>query len=220
MTARLLMVLLLLTCVGCLTDNKTERGDSAPNRGFERRLLTIAQSYESFALADAKARWAPTSCAPNTVDPFKQHGDLHFSESDDSQTHGRKLYILFAKHMKSGASYIEDGKPNPIGQVIVKEAWVPEELNDDGKPLPSITRNGKKVVPYARKDGKLYHAKERASLFVMFKLDPKTPDTDEGWVYGTVSPDGKTVTSAGKVESCMKCHQKAPHDRLFGLPGG
>ena len=52
----------------------------------------------------------------------------------------------------------------------------------------------------------------------MFKLDPQTPDTDEGWVYGTVTPDGKKVTSAGKVESCMKCHQRAPHDRLFGLP--
>jgi hypothetical protein len=52
----------------------------------------------------------------------------------------------------------------------------------------------------------------------MFKLDPKTPGTDEGWVYGTVSADGKQVTSAGRVESCMRCHQKAPHDRLFGLP--
>jgi hypothetical protein len=51
----------------------------------------------------------------------------------------------------------------------------------------------------------------------MFKLDPKTPGTDEGWVYGTVTADGKTVTSAGRVASRMKCHQEAPHDRLFGL---
>ena len=52
----------------------------------------------------------------------------------------------------------------------------------------------------------------------MFKTDPQTPGTDEGWVYGTVTPDGQQVTSAGRVESCMMCHQGAPHDRLFGLP--
>jgi hypothetical protein len=51
----------------------------------------------------------------------------------------------------------------------------------------------------------------------MFKLEPGTPGTDAGWVYGTVTPDGKQVTSAGRVESCMGCHQDAPHDRLFGL---
>ena len=51
----------------------------------------------------------------------------------------------------------------------------------------------------------------------MCSSDLKTPDTDEGWVYGTVSADGKTVTSAGRVQSCMNCHQDAPHDRLFGV---
>ncbi len=42
----------------------------------------------------------------------------------------------------------------------------------------------------------------------MMKLDEKTPYTAEGWVYTTVSPDGKTVPSAGKLASCMKCHQE------------
>jgi hypothetical protein len=51
----------------------------------------------------------------------------------------------------------------------------------------------------------------------MYKLDAKTPGTDEGWVYGTVTPDGKDVTCAGRVASCMGCHADAPHDRLFGL---
>ena len=27
------------------------------------------------------------------------------------------------------------------------------------------------------------------------------------------------VTSAGRVESCMRCHEKAPHGRLFGMKG-
>jgi hypothetical protein len=63
-----------------------------------------------------------------------------------------------------------------------------------------------------------YHAKEKGPLFVMFKVGPRTPGTDEGWVYGTATADGKRVTSAGWVESCMKCRQEAPHDRLFGPP--
>jgi hypothetical protein len=62
----------------------------------------------------------------------------------------------------------------------------------------------------------VYKAAKPAGLFVMMKLDPKTPGTDAGWVYGTLSADGKAVTAAGKVESCMKCHQDAKHDRLFG----
>ena len=41
--------------------------------------------------------------------------------------------------------------------------------------------------------------------------------TDAGWIYGTLTPDGKTVTSAGRVQRCMDCHDVAPHDRLFGL---
>jgi hypothetical protein len=52
----------------------------------------------------------------------------------------------------------------------------------------------------------------------MYKLDPETPDTDEGWVYGTVTGDGAAVISGGRLASCMSCHLEAPHDRLFGLP--
>ena len=52
----------------------------------------------------------------------------------------------------------------------------------------------------------------------MYKTDPKTPGTDEGWVYGTVTADGKKVTAAGRVQSCINCHQDARNDRLFGIP--
>ena len=36
-------------------------------------------------------------------------------------------------------------------------------------------------------------------------------------MYGTVTADGKKVTSAGRVASCMKCHETKA-TRLFGLP--
>ena len=52
----------------------------------------------------------------------------------------------------------------------------------------------------------------------MFRLDAATPDTDEGWVYATVSPAGQ-VTAAGRVASCMGCHEtSATHERLYGVP--
>lgn len=54
----------------------------------------------------------------------------------------------------------------------------------------------------------------------MMRLAPGSEgyeDTDDGWIYGTVAADGRTVTSAGKVQSCMGCHLKAPHGRLFGV---
>jgi hypothetical protein len=116
-----------------------------------------------------------------------------------------------------------------VGQVVVKEAWAPEEV-PAGTPQTPVRRAARvrrggaveevqeEFLPYARgADGKFYHAKEKAALFIMLKLEPGTPGTDEGWVYGTVTPDGKRVTAAGRLESCMGCHQDAPHDRLFGV---
>ena len=50
----------------------------------------------------------------------------------------------------------------------------------------------------------------------MLKLDPSTPETDEGWVYGTLSADGQRVTAAGRVESCMDCHVDEGRDRMYG----
>jgi hypothetical protein len=200
--------------------------DTAQQRLFGERLLEIAATYESFGRVSATAHWAPAMCrAPTPPTP-----EVAFSRSTDSETHGRKLYSLFARERSPSGSYIVEGQANSPGQVIVKESWVPEEVSDDGKPLEPVHRKVKvrqghslvekddSFLPYVRKEGRLYHAKEKGPLFVMFKMDPQTPGTDAGWVYGTVTADGQHVTSAGRVESCMKCHQEAPHDRLFGLP--
>ena len=47
-----------------------------------------------------------------------------------------------------------------------------------------------------KQDGHLYHARQKAGLFIMYRLDPSTPETDQGWVYGTVNRDG-IVTAFG-----------------------
>jgi hypothetical protein len=58
---------------------------------------------------------------------------------------------------------------------------------------------------------------QKNGLFIVMRMGPSTPNSDEGWVYGTVTADGTKVTSAGRVQSCMECHVGAPHERLFGL---
>ena len=74
------------------------------------------------------------------------------------------------------------------------------------------------MSPFLKRQGHSYRADALDSLFIMFKVDPANDASDNGWVYGTVSADGKTVTSSGKVEQCMVCHVDAGDDRLFGLP--
>jgi hypothetical protein len=55
-------------------------------------------------------------------------------------------------------------------------------------------------------------------LYVMKKVGAGD-GTDAGWIYGTIAQSGE-VTSAGRVASCIGCHEDAPHDRLFGPKRG
>jgi hypothetical protein len=211
-----------LGCADRATKNDEQsRTDSPRPGGFDSRVLEVARNYESYGRLDGQYRWAPVFCsAPRDPRPS-------FSASPDAETHGQKLYSLFVKEMPSETlTYTVPGKPSPVGQAIVKESWVPEavaEKEGDLKAVRRTIRVGKEqredvFFPYARKGGRLYLASRKSALFVMLKLDPATPETDEGWVYGTVTADGTHVTASGRLESCMGCHRDAPHDRLFG-PG-
>jgi hypothetical protein len=154
---------------------------------------------------DDELHWAPGLCRQ----PQPSHPRL--SASGDVETHGRKLYYVFAADR---AGYLErDGRPpGPVGQVLVKEAWTAQEVPPDTRYDPQIS-----PVRYLREGDRLYHAAQKAGLFIMYRLPPETPDTDDGWVYGTLPPDGAAVTSAGRVGSCMGCHVRAPKGRLFGI---
>lgn len=180
--------------------------DTAVNaERFHEPLLDIAKGYKKFAAVDPDARWAPQRCA--AFQPRSQPGP-RFSNSKDAETHGRKLYFLFAWD-KTTYVGLED-KPVAVGQAIVKESWAPVEDK-------TVRKEDLPAASVIDKDGKVYRAGKQGALFIMLKLDPKTPETDNGWVYGTVTADAKTVTSSGRVESCMSCHKEAKHDRLFGL---
>jgi hypothetical protein len=194
---------------------------------FAKDLLKAAADYKTWGRVDDEARWSPFYCrAPDPAQPA-------FSASQDEQTHGQKLYSLFAKK-RNGYLAIAATKSAAVGQIIVKQSWIPEEITDPKEQSKKINAFEKIQLtqavperephgtedhfhPYVWKDGKVFKASKQADLFVMMKLDPKTPGTDDGWVYATLTSDGKTLTSAGMIESCMKCHRETKTDRLFGI---
>ncbi len=187
------------------------------------RLLKVGAEYHAWGRVDDVLRWAPELCM---VPPPSRP---RFSESDDAATHGRKLYFLFAADREEYVA-MSDGAPASTGQIIVKESWLPEEddppmTDADGRTLRPEYRGAQWEVTgehvdhfttYLQRDGRWYRADAKGPLFVMMKAGPG-PGTDNGWIYATLTPEGSEITAAGRIESCMKCHEHAPHDRLFGL---
>ena len=146
---------------------------------FEAQVRAIAASYLA-GRVDDELRWAPWLCRM----PYP--GTAHQSASNDSTTHGQKLYSVFAKN--HGAY--------PAGphtdQAVVKESFRAETVGpldagygpgtrDDAGQFPAQRGDGgDHLYPYALKDGVVYRAAEPMGLYIMFKLDPATPDTDDG----------------------------------------
>ncbi len=195
-------------------------------------LLEIAREYKSYVRVSNSANWAPELChlpAPDGVLP---------SLSKDDDTHGKKLYFLFARDDKDYAAigwhtYDTDANRKPfaaaVGQVIVKESFKPVKITDPKdipappKPDPNDPNRGlndRRELPdeYTRdKDGDLFRTGDPAGLFIMAKLsETEKPGTDAGWIYATISANLKEVTAFGRIDSCMDCHTKTKHDRLFG----
>lgn len=149
------------------------------------------------------------------------------SATDEGTPHGRKLYALWAKDVAAYAALtglpLRESDPAAVArtpgvdgcsQVLVKEAFEPVELSPD-EALPAA--DGRFRLRPAERDGKRFRPGDRKGLFVLFRVDPATPGTDDGWVYGTVAPGGE-VTGVGRLAECVGCHKDAPHGRLFGLP--
>lgn len=184
---------------------------------FDEQILAIAQNYKEYGLVDDEARWSPWLC--DMPEPAR----VRFSKSDDSETHGEKLYLLYAKN-RNAYVQIESTEPE-VGQVVVKESWHPVKMerlagqtNDsNGGDVAELTAHDDSVISVAEQDGVSYEMGEFAGLYIMLKRESDAEGTDNGWIYATVAADGKTITSSGKIDSCISCHQEAPHDRLFGL---
>ena len=174
---------------------------AAAKDAWHTELLAIAREFRSYTKIAEDPSWAPTLCRP----PW--YTSAMISRAANDSAHGRKLYFLWVKTPDSYfVGYRRESPPDgvaqlqPAGQALVKESFQPGKGANPDDPRAPRTLG------------------EQSDLFVMFKVDPATPRTDNGWVYGTLSADGRAVTGAGLLESCMGCHESAKHDRLFGLP--
>jgi hypothetical protein len=170
-------------------------------------LRAIAAGYTHWGRVDDENRWAPGLCRMPTP------ASARISASGDESTHGRKLYTLYAKDpVAYGQQPGVLVGPEPAGlsdisQVLVKEAF---------KPVETDQPNSLHLKP-AVHDGKYWLPGELIGIYVLFKPNKADPAaTDAGWVYGTIAADMTTITGAGKIDSCMGCHQSLP-GRLFGL---
>ena len=113
---------------------ETEKQIDTP---FTKELLKAGAEYKPWGRVDDNMRWAPTNCsAPNPPQPT-------FSASKDEDTHGRKLYSLFVKNRNDYLA-IAKNRTAAVGQIIVKQSWVPEEITD---PKLKPEKNGGFGVP-------------------------------------------------------------------------
>src|SRR5262245_15672826 len=216
-----------------------------PEPTREERLSGAARVYRKFGRVDGDTRWSPALCRPpfpalahfsaseeeathgrKLYSAFAKHRESYLSFADREQPTGQ-IIVKEAWHPE----LVTDAAEKPTA-VFTKPPgyrgrW-DREADGREKAQPDASRTAELssptdefpdyYVPYATRDGKLYRVGTKAGLFVMMKLAPNTPETDRGWLYGTVASDGKTVTAAGRVTACMRCHERAEHDRVYGLP--
>ena len=171
---------------------------------FTEPIKAAAKDYQAFPRVSGEAKRAPTDCRmPATL----------ARRSAADKEHGQKLYLLYARFAEGG-EYMKAGEPAQVGQTLVKESWQCVDGPQTGKTEASERYSF--GAPTLREGDKVCHAGDFNGLFVMHKLAADTKDTDQGWIYGTIDRDG-IVTAAGRVASCMQCHQDAVEDRRFGL---
>lgn len=185
---------------------------------FTDEVRAVLAAYEAWGRVDDEMRWAPWLCR------MPMAASARWSESGHADTHGAKLYTLYALDpVGYGAQRSAMGEPaklSGLSQVIVKESFAPEPLEGDGKSAAWNPHGiGEHRLRPAEKDGRQFVAGERRGLYIMMKTEGAAEGTDAGWVYATVDADMATVTAVGVIDSCAGCHAEAGDDRLFGLPG-
>lgn len=189
----------------------------APADSRLARVERAAAEYKHWTRVSDSARQAPSDCR------MRPAVGAQMSASDAAASHGRKLYFLYAHDAweyrlvgQSGAA--SDTAPNPVGQVLVKESFDAVEC-DAPQRLEATSHPGGSEYPeeYARVGERWFRCGVPRGLFIMMKGQPDEPDTDNGWTYATLTTD-HNITECGRIASCIRCHEQAGPDRLFGLP--
>lgn len=199
--------MLLLYSLACVTRVPPPEPTDIPNDSrWHATFATVAERYATWGTVDDRMRFAPALCAAPTPS-----GTWQFTASGDDATHGGdKLYLVYAldpvAYGARPSASPPDGLPG-VSQVLVKESY--RAVAGTGSP------DGRSP---AERDGQSWTAGERLDLYLMVRMaDPSTEGTDQGWVYGTIAPDG-TPSSAGNTAACRSCHIRSKNDRWFGIP--
>jgi hypothetical protein len=220
MLRRSLVFLALVAAIACAPPVDAAR----PDRRFVPAVRAAATGYQAWGRVDEKPNIAPFLCRVPSGDDFGVASEVRQSRARTG-AHGEKLYYLWASRRDAYLMLDRDADALPVGFTVVKQSFSARPLVGDP---PAVSRPGlfgtqdpsgaPAPIPWTRaKDGRRLQIDRPADLYVMVKVGAG-PGTDAGWIYGTVSPGGD-VTSAGRVTSCMGCHESARYERLFGLPG-
>ncbi|MGE5183636.1 MAG: hypothetical protein ACM31C_16305 [Acidobacteriota bacterium] len=211
---RLLLSLSLATST--LARAETPRPPRERDARFVNAIRNAAESYQRWGRVDERPNLAPALCAAvAAVAAVPSH--VRLSQAEDGP-HADKLYYLWASDRGSYLALAgEHAKDPPVGLALVKQSFTAKPLATRPE-ASAVSESGSVPAPvtWLEHDGKLLAIDRPKDLFVMIKVaSGAEPGTDDGWIYGTVAPDG-SVTSAGRVERCMGCHDDAAHGRLFG----
>jgi hypothetical protein len=168
-----------------------------------------AREYKAWGRVDDEVRFAPWLCRL----PMRSRARV-----SEAGPHARKVYFLYSSDR---AAYVSLGHPEARrhvrpGFTIVKESFhAAEHAPGDRRGEVEIAHGD----PYRLlQDGERWVGAGAPHGLYIMKYVGRRRGTDAGWVYGTIDAQGE-VTGAGRISSCMGCHQDAPHGRLFGLQG-
>jgi hypothetical protein len=184
---------------------------------FTAKVRAAAAGYQQWGRVDEHPNIALADCAAPAPDDYGVASRVMRSTAP-SGPHRDKLYYLWASDRGGYRRLARSEDPLPMGFTIVKESFAARGLNHAPSPPAGSVRTGATPAPisWLEVGGQIVATGERRDLFVIAKVGGRgVAGTDDGWIYGTVAPDG-TVTSSGRVDSCMHCHAHATHERMFG----
>ncbi len=210
---RLLVSFVLVTSTLARADTPLERDDR-----FVDAIRKAGASYEKWGRVDERPNLAPSLCAAPRPEDYGAASHVRLSQAEDGP-HTDKLYYLWASDRRRYQALAGDRPEDvPVGFAIVKQSFTAKPIAEEPAAPAMISQTGTPPpITWLEHAGKRLAIDRPKDLFVMTKIaSGPAPGTDDGWIYGTVAPDG-SVTSAGRVKRCMGCHDDgATHERLFG----
>lgn len=170
----------------------------------DKTLLDIVAGYDKLPLFNYTVKMAAVDTRPyNPNDPVVYPPTTIFkSRCMDSTAHGGKIFRL---RVKDDSNYAYD-LTQPDGQTIVMATYNYTQSSKtlgDGKSLR--LNDSTHLIPTTA-----------GNFFVLYKSNAKAYKTDNGWMYGVVSGDGKRVISKGLLANCMGCHSQSKTDCMLG----